>query len=286
MTKRGVAPPDEMYPTLPLDMWLQIVRVDHWLSSGRLARCSTTLLKAMTQPHIVWEILEIANQKRSALPRWLNFALPATLLHPPLLSPESSPRAKEQFEALLKTTTGYLTQGWMTRDLLFTGDTLCQILYGVKWEAETRVLYNARSYIRFTEDLSHHMHAQFVFVCKILDNMVRLIEESELSILQQGFLAGVYYLTPLALYTQHSKVIVAMPRGYVIKTLYFAEETGVRSVKGESVDLCDWVALHGTQLASDDSLRAISTEQPYRWIRYVNRYCGYFPDFALTHCRR
>jgi len=261
--------------TLPSELLIEICRVDNWQESGVFARCSHQMLRAMTRPDILKEIVDSIKSARLRLLRWLLFSIPSAFLFP------SSSMETKALNPVIGFVSRELSIG--VPDFFVTGGHICQELYGVYWDGSDIDVYVNRCDILtrrvIPEDgslLDLHLTHSPRLEC--------VIEDFDLSIVQQGLLGECYYQTPLSLYTWTHKEIIVMPRESNISYKVPGEE------ELRTVDIWHYIATH-----RDEHTEALfhRCEECYchnrevitKWNKRVKKYCDRFPGFSLAYCQ-
>lgn len=263
----------------PTEILLEIARADDWLVSGTTARCSTELLREFTRADILKEILESikASPKRQLL-CWLTLSLPVAYFHTVPIIPES-PWGSSKYGLLCT----------VPSQLFVSGGIICQQVYKQEWECDIDVY------------MTHNRISKSKIVCDDLDKLDllhvsceevdRVIENFDISIVQQGFLANAYYMTALSLYTQHHKEIIIMPNEHNTQYRFL----GKHDYKMHVRDIWHYIEIHDSGepdyfMGHDNGpFHRCTTcrlpDQLVQWKKRIIKYIDRFPTFAVSYCR-
>lgn len=281
-------------PELTVDCWVEVAR-DDWQQSGALARTCHALLRAMTRPDVLRELVEWMKRAQRRL-HWLWLSLPYMLLCEEALrgrieSALPAIRAMAAQRPLEAARGGVcLTGGWVTRQI-----------YGAEWDCDVDCFLSVQSLhgARRTEyfDVAHNLAWDLVRITA--QPADRLFEEFDHSLVQHGYCpragceeegeeAGEFYLTPLACYTYHWHDCILSP---TTRNIYYHGLYQTQEEWGD--DLCTqspWrvISAHDTAghqapfHACDECRKRHYMEE---WCRRVCRYQARFPGFTFSYVR-
>lgn len=265
---------------LPTDMMIEIARQDKWLLSGSMARCSKQMLQEFVTPCVLKEIIESIKFCKGRLFKWLGFALPATyypVLKEPIRSLSYSTMVKDE---LISTAS----------DIFVSGGSVCQKIYQLEWEADIDI-YVEDKYLRERRIVYVDKKKIDIFPTS-LSRIERVIENFDLSIVQQGFLGEIYYLTPLSCYTQNYKEIIVMPNESNIEYQWVVEQNGRFVSITRTVDIWHYIHIHKFQHPVEADFHRCeecrycqNLEIVSLWNKRVQKYCERFPSFTITYCQ-
>lgn len=253
------------------ELLVVIARHGDWLESGPLARSSHSLMLCFTTPAILIEIVASIKRADRPLLRWLCFALPAQFCTNALFPPPP----------ILPTI--------VSDDVFMSGSYVCRALYCAEWAPADVDVYTAC--------LPPLVSAKNPFLYPDIHYTgdsppQRVIENFDLSIVQQGFLTdGSCWVTPLSLYTRAMRDMIAMPHG---ENMQYDFDVAQR---GDPVMICAtrdiWFYLERNVYAPPCDCTFIAPHPKYahswrplnEWCERVKKYTTRFPAFTLAYCK-
>ena len=269
------------------DIFLNIARQSKWELSGLIARCSLSLLFMFLTPVVLIEIIgDIKGDLRNRLPKWLTYDFPAEYMKFP-------PRFKqEEIYASLP----YKPQ---SRHEFITGGCITQKIYGLSWESDIDIYCHRGTYDNHNIENIDRIETTEV-------RLERVIENFDMSIVQQGYLNNKYYLTPLALYTFYTKDIIVCPCNFNITyrvpdkiltnnpQLQRVAEGGCNDMSHIKRNI--WFYIHKHEDNNDSEHSGVTFDECGLcnsfiyddidvWRKRVKKYRKRFPEFTFTYCR-
>lgn len=244
---------------LPLDCFLCIARADDWLCSGELASTSRLLLRALLEKSVLREIVESCGRRGYAL-RWLSFALPHSLIG-----------------GLVPAGVETLYRGLPAQNMVMSGGAVCQLLYDKEWESDIDCFRNgARTLLEWWKrPIDVH---QVSVVC-----VERVIESFDLSIVQQAWDGVEWWRTPLSLYTQQWRTMIAFPSSC-------RYDASARDNCGAMLALWTQIWAHDTKCHNGALHRCACVDLlggvAGHWMKRIAKYARRFPDFTVVYLRR
>lgn len=264
--------------SFPIELYIEIARNDRWQISGSFARASKTMLAAFVDANILREIMDSVKCLRCPLFKWMRFALPSCYFNTP----------KSKKDAVLSPMTRMLDNTFRSGTYLISGGIVCQHIYGKEWQSDIDV-YVPRCRVQ-SEEYATYQNSRYDIHPVDTDRLERVIEDFDLSIVQQGFMSDEYFLTPLAFYTQHWHEIVAMPRESNIN--YRMPERDA-TFKMMSRTLWYYINLHQElhheykQPFHECDLcdRVQGMTELIKWRERVCKYSERFKSFSIIYCK-
>lgn len=214
--------------------------------------------------------------------KWLLLALPSCYF--------TIPSEKQRgISTLLVNNMTYLLPYILSGSQFVSGGMVCQHVYGKKWRSDIDIYINCE-YIE---------GRRYTYQGNLLDihvtdtqNLERVIENFDLSIVQQGILGGDYFLTPLAFYTQCWHEIVVIPNESNIQyTIPKLDDNNGPSIENRT--LWQYINLH-RELHEQNNCAYHKCEKCARvqwmpelimWKERVRRYNERFKSFSIVYCK-
>lgn len=303
---RTLDSPEQLFPN---DIWLNIARQSNWLLSGPIAICSKSLLLMFLAPSTLVEIIgDIKKDLRNRMLKWLTFDFPAEyMIFPPGFD------HKKIYESL-----EYKPQ---SRHEFITGGYITQKIYDLNWESDIDIYCHNGTY---DNCCGSHRIKNIDRISSTTLRLEQVIENFDMSIVQQGYLHDKYYLTPLALYTFHTKDIIICPSNLnieyrvpeqVLKNNHQLHQyDGIESYSKSGYHTIKrdiWYYIHKHIHYSDNEYRSDDDDDDgdtkdihtgsfdqcckcwkyfcydsiEKWIIRVKKYRNRFPEFTFTYCR-
>jgi len=264
---------------LPVECLIEIARQGNWLMSGPLARCSKASLLQFTNPSVLKEIILSIKVTNSRLVKWLVLALPSKYFY---FLIEGAVNPLKPDPCILK------NEGLLGQNIFVSGGSVCQNVYHLEWKADIDI-YVDKKYI--TERTSISRNGKVFDIVPTCHMIERVIENFDLSIVQQGFMGDIYYLTPLSFYTQFNKEIIAMPNETNIQ---YTEPCHVGAGKIDyilrTVDIWHYIEyheMHHKLLRFHECNKCVcfNIDLIISWYSRVKKYCDRFPNFTIAYCK-
>jgi hypothetical protein len=178
----------QSFELFPMELLLEIARSD-WSLSGAIARTCHALLRLFTSHSILKEMIDAIKTSGRPLFKWLTFALPFSFV-------STSPSPKQPLKSYEK-------------GALLSGGFVCQLIYNKSWESDVDIFVPRQWCTSRKSEMQDGLTLDVI--SKQTTPIQRVLETFDLSIVQQGFVDDVYYVTPLAIYTRHFSEIIATP---------------------------------------------------------------------------
>lgn len=150
--------------------------------------------------------MESVKSRECPLFKWMRFALPSCYFN---LNGRHGDGNLSLIPDMVVDGTGHLLHDIPSDEQFVSGGIVCQHIYEKTWPSDIDI-YVPRKYIQGGQ---YGTYQNNLFHIHPVDGhpLERVIEDFDLSIVQQGFLCNEYFLTPLAFYTQCWHEIVAVP---------------------------------------------------------------------------
>jgi hypothetical protein len=267
---------------IPPDIAVEIARLDQWQCSGAFARCSKLMLSAFTTPSILREIVHSLRESKRRILRWLTLALPSTLVSSASLPLIPWRRLTTLVESMFSHVTSLGGLEAVTRSEVFlSGGALCRIIYDREWQSDVDLFLSSPS-LNGREFVSHPDDTGPIdLIPARISEAERVIEQFDLSLVQQGILGdGVYYTTVMALYSYTQRDIVVMPR--VSNIWYPIDDDGSKiSITDDQLwAMVDPESPKWREWHEDKVIHAVDN-----WRFRLKRFSDRFPDFKVRLCR-
>jgi hypothetical protein len=229
---------------LPQEIVVEIFTWADWQACGPLARTCAYWMRRLTSSQTLSTLVDLCvGTHLRRLPRWLFYALPASLIGD---APEYTWKAyTADWEGDL------FPMNLSAERYFYTGGAVCKALYGREWACDTDVWTTEESLAPrdYSPDTNHEL--DFVVKSDRSKPLQRCLERFDLSIVQQGFLHSAsspptLYTTPLAVYSYRcKKLLIAI---HPLCELHYLEDAILTRESLYVNNLISyWVAAHFTR---------------------------------------
>ncbi len=270
---------------IPDDVIKLIIVADDWYKSGTFMACSKNWLLFMTSEESLKSIMtQIMKDGRRPF-RWLMKSLPSNLLVMPF-----KPPAGQELDTI-----GLKQLSDEIGDMIITGGHIVKQVYNTTWLSDVDIFYQKQS-IECLHNMTLCINANtrsrhFGDYDIIGKNMeaYRMIETFDLSIVMMGVVGDVFFITPLALYTYFTKIILAMPyqplvEYFVNDTEHYERHTAIpRYIKAHNEKKHPLQFHHCPTCNADDVNLGSLLPLARVWRERVLKYEKRFPEFSIVY---
>lgn len=301
----------------PHETLIEIVRQSGWVLAGCFARCSKQMLFALTRKEVLREIIEsIKAREKPVLFAWLSFPLPSYLIPMEkediggalILNTENCILAAEKGVDWMRGKLGLQDGPAIRRDgCFFTGSAIAARVYNRRpATSHTNELHiydtcvessgapSISSFVR-TQDECLGVFYKHILGADHTAMIGYVVEQQRFSYEQVGHTDGVFYQTPIAMYTYHWHDILyaledqifevfdatrsdRVPQRGPIWTLA-KNHTTIDDSHTEPFHQCIECRWHRARTLPDVSILN-------QWARHVDFHIAGYTDFTLSYCCR
>jgi hypothetical protein len=280
--------------TLPDDVIKLIIIADDWYKSGTFMACSKNWLLFMTNDDSLKSMMgQIMKEGRRPF-RWLTQSLPSKLLKLPFKPPDR----QELDGSILEKIWSEMPPKASGGDYIVTGGHIVKQIYNTTWESDIDIFYEKQ---RVDGHYANHdmilcINAMtgspnfggYDIIVKDME-VYRMIETFDLSIVMMGVVGNDFFITPLALYTYFTKIIIAMPYQPLVE--YFVNDTDhyerhsaiPRYIKEHQMDGHTGQFHHCEKCNRDDISLGSRVPLARVWRERVLKYEKRFPEFSIEY---
>lgn len=270
-------------------VWL-IVELDIYMS-GPLARTSHTLLKTMCSTEILQNIIHVCKEEWRVIPKWLRFPLP----HHYFLEDSDPLKLYLELE-VIPTLSEVISQKPLDSQCVLVGSLVTGLFYnGVKWEnSDVDLLIKRDHDYEHTKTVIKFLGKKWDIVQMCEDvPLLHYVGHFDQSLVQMCLPQNErsLYLTPLAIYTQRTKICLVT---LTDENIYYigANQNGdeFRPNKNGSLDtiidkhrnkhLHKELGIHQCSACRVENL----LDKPFtKWIYRMRKYQNRFPDYKFIY---